>query len=125
MSLRTTQETGRPISYADEGIDVATNVGRINATGAGQTVTALGSEVTVDVPGGGSAPTMAYDEVIAGTGLVFTLAHAPNPVGSLVLVRNRQTLIISDDYTVLGTQLTLTHDPIEAGEALIAKQYSY
>lgn len=60
---------------------------------------------------------------VDGVNKVFTLAHAPNPAGSLELVLNGQVLTQGDDYTLAGATITLNVAP-EVG-AMLRAWYRY
>lgn len=74
-----------------------------------------------------------YGEVPAGTisgtdgtdgNAVFTLTYAPNPAGSLVLVKNGAVLTKDADYTVSGTTITYISGSIPiTGDFHIAAMY--
>lgn len=123
MPFTNPQEFGRPITIKDEGVPIATNVGSIDFVGAGVEGIASGGDVTETIPGG-SIGNMAYNEVLTGTGTTFTLAHTPNPAGSLMLTKNGQVLTVTEDYSLFGADLTLTVAKT-ADDLLVAKQYSY
>ena len=122
MSLKTAQEMGRPIRFTDEGLPLTSNVASIDTVGAGVTSTNIGDGVTVTVAGGSG--TFAYNEVLAGTGTSFTLAHTPNPAGSLILKKNGQLLDLTTDFSLSGANLTLVVAK-NPEDSLVAQQYSY
>jgi hypothetical protein len=75
---------------------------------AGTNITIVGGVISST---GGSSITFVDDEVPTGvidnTNLVFGLAHAPTPVASLKLYLNGQKLFVGDDFTLLGTVVTM------------------
>ena len=72
----------------------------------------LMADGSVSTGGGGSSINFVDDEVPTGTidniNLTFGLAHAPSPVASLKLYLNGQKLFAGDDFTILGTIITMT-----------------
>lgn len=123
MPFMNPQESGKPVRIKDEGVLLTGAVGTIDFVGAGVTGTILGTEVTENIPGGTGAA-YAYDEVLSGTGAAFTLAHTPNPAGSLLLQKNGQILTLTTDYSLVGANITLVVSK-SADDSLIAKQYTY
>lgn len=67
MPYNNAQERGRPITIKDEGLTLVGNVGSIDFQGAGVTGSAIGSDVTEEIPGGGAG---AVDSVNGQTGVV-------------------------------------------------------
>ena len=55
--------------------------------------------------GGGTTTTAVYNEVVAGSGTTFTLAHTP-VLGSEQLYAIGQRLTLTVDYTILGKVIT-------------------
>lgn len=97
--------------------------------GGGDTVSA-GSNITITNTNGtkvisatSSAGTNVRDEVPAGSGTAFTLAHTPT-ANTLQLFRGgtRQS-VVNGDYTIVGAAITLTNTLI-SGETLTA-DYSF
>lgn len=120
----------QPVAVKDEGLTVTPSVISLDFTGAGVTATGgtPASNVTVNIPGG-SGGTMAYDEVpsgsIDGVNTTFTLAHTPNPSGSLILQLNQGFPAGGGiDYSISGDTITMVVAP-PPGSTLIAKQYQY
>ena len=124
MGYYNQQEVGKPIKIYDEGIELDPSIDSIDFTGAGVDATAIGADITVDIPGGGASLNFTYNEVLSGTGTAFALADAPSPAGSLVLVKNGQVLTLTEDYTLSGVDITLVVAKV-ADDDLIAKQYTY
>lgn len=97
--------------------------------GGGDTVKAgTGITITTDVNGnkvitGSASGTLVRDEIPAGSGTAFTLAHTPL-ANTLQLFRggSRQS-IANGDFTIVGTAITLTLT-LASGETLTA-DYSY
>ncbi len=86
---------------------------------SGNVVSAGGSCGSVHVPVFQDAETPAG--TIDGSNAVFTLAAAPNPGGSLELVKNGVMQKAGVDYTVSGNTITFTSGAIpQAGDALLA-----
>jgi hypothetical protein len=77
------QEKGKAITIKDEGVPIATNVGSLNFTGAGVSGTAIGSDVTEDIPGGGG-PGGGVTEVVAGPGVSVDNTDPAKPVVSAI-----------------------------------------
>jgi len=115
------QEVGKPIKVYDEGVELDASIESIDFVGAGVTATNVGTAITATISGAGN---VTYDEVLTGTGTAFALAKAPSPTGSLILVKNGQTLTVTEDYTLSGVNITLLVSK-NADDDLIAKQYSY
>jgi hypothetical protein len=85
------------------------------------TILGDGTEVHPLHAGGGIGPSFADSETPAGAtpGTAFTLAHAPNPAASLILVWNGVTLKRGGvDYTLVGNAVT-TVQIIGAGDSFI------
>lgn len=65
--------------------------------------------------GSGTVPTFVDNETpggsINGSNTAFTLAHAPNPAASLILILNGQYLTQGVDYTLSTTNITMTTAP--------------
>ena len=61
--------------------------------------------------GGSTGPNFSDAETPSGSGLNYTLAHAPDPAESLVLVLNGSTLTQGQDYTLSGANITMVSDP--------------
>lgn len=73
--------------------------------------------------------TFAYDETPSGllnsSNLIYTLAHSPSPVASLILTMNGQVLTAGGvDYTLSGATITLINAP-DPTDILRAKYYEY
>lgn len=123
MAITPPRAGGQPITFKDEGIALTSNASSIDATGLGIAATALGSAVTLVVPGGPG--TIVYDETPTGSGTNFALAHAPSPAGSLILLRNGQIITAGGvDFTLTGVNFVLV-TTLASGETLLAKQYTY
>ena len=78
MSFGIQKSSGHPVSIKDEGVTIVTDVSSINAVGAGVTASAIGPDVTLTVPGGGSSlsketPTPAVD----GVTVAFSVTNLP------------------------------------------------
>jgi hypothetical protein len=58
---------------------------------------------------------MVDDEVVAGSGTAWTLAHLPSPASSLKLYARGQRLPLTTSYTISGTSIT-TVDSWSAGD---------
>lgn len=106
------------LSILYNGISLSTEVSSINFTGAGQTTSALGNNITVNIPGGagftfvvGEVPSGAVDDV----NVTYTLAHTPS-AGTLALYY-AERLINVTDYTLSGTTITMT-SPLSPGSTL-------
>lgn len=123
MSLKTAQEMGRPITFTDEGLPLTPNLASIDTVGSGVASTAIGDAVTMSIAGAGGL-NYAFDEVLSGTGTSFTIAHTPSPSGSLILWKNGQGLTVGVDFSISGAGLTM-FEPVNANDALLAKQYTY
>lgn len=94
------------------------------ARGGGDTVQA-GSNVTITTNAdgrkvisstGGGGGTQVYNEVVAGSGIAWTLAFTPT-LGTLRLYGNGQRLTETVDYTLVGATIT-TVNPFSAGTLL-------
>lgn len=124
MPFYNRKESGRPISIYDEGVLLTSNVSSIDFVGSGVTGSVIGSAVTETISGG--TGTIVYNELLTGTGTSFTLAHAPNPTGSLQLFKNGQRLNsgAGNDYTLSGANLIMAVS-VTANDQLVAAQYTY
>ena len=102
---------------------MTTSVSSINFTGAGQTTTAIGNAVTVNIPGSigtaivGETPTGA----VVDNNLVYTLAHTP--IAGTFELFYASRLVATTDYTLVGTTITMTA-ALSPGSTLQAN-YSY
>jgi len=65
MSFSNSQEMGKPLKIKDEGVTIVNNANSVDFTGAGVTGTALGNDVTEDIPGGGSGIGVSEELAIA------------------------------------------------------------
>ncbi len=77
---------------------------------------------------GGSAAstqsvTYVYNEVVAGSGTAFTLAHVPTS-GSVALYGNGQRLTVGIDYTISGITITIIAPATYSTGAVLA-DYTY
>lgn len=114
--------TGSALTVKDEGSDLDTAVTSIDFTGDGVTATAVGSAITVDIPGGAGggggavAGTSTTDYFTATAGqTAFTLSQTPT--GGLMVFRNGLMQRLTTDYTVSGTTVTLTSGAL-VGDAI-------
>jgi hypothetical protein len=82
-------------------------------------LTTMDEHGTTHSGAGGAIPNFADAEVPSGSGTAFTLAHAPNPPASLILVWNGVTLAAGTGYTLSGNSLTMTN-AVGAGDTLFA-----
>jgi hypothetical protein len=58
---------------------------------------------------------------VDGSNQVFTLAFAPSPAGSLLLMRNGLTLYSGGDYTLSGSTITFAPSAVpQSGDSLLA-----
>lgn len=113
MSFRNAQEQGKPIAIKDEGVTIASNVGSMDFTGSGVGGSAIGSDVTENIPGGGSSLTWITEDVtgtIDGSNKTFTLSHTPAS-GSLSLTLVRQPQELTQDYTISTNTITYVIAP--------------
>lgn len=108
MGFSNPQETGRPVRIKDEGVLLASNISSINFVGNGVAGTAIGSEVTENIPGVSNSDSEApLSGAIDGVNTIFTFTHNIGilTAGSGVLAK----VIGSDgDYTVSGTSSPYT-----------------
>jgi hypothetical protein len=75
----------------------------------------------------GTALNFSFNETPSGalTGTSFTLAHTPNPTGSLMLFKNNALMLPGGaDYTLSGTTITTVTAP-GTGNPLTAVQYTF
>lgn len=94
------------LEILQNGSVVATDVGAINFTGDGVTVTDNGDgSVTVNIPATPGSVTFVDNEVVAGSVSTFTLANTPI-VGSVHVYANGQRLTPTVDYTISGATIT-------------------
>lgn len=126
MSGYYSPQTRNSLKIKSNGITLSDDATELDFTGAGQTGLVVGSVVTENIPGGGSGATYAYNEILSGTGTIFTLAHAPSPSGSLILIKNGQVFTpgIGQDYTISGANITLVIS-VTNNDLLVAQQYTY
>lgn len=75
-----------------------------------------GTVVDAEVPSG----------TVDGANLTFTLAHAPNPVASLRVYVNGLRKVITTEYTLAGTILTMdaSVSPLQSNDTLVVS-YRY
>ncbi len=104
---------GGALAILDNGVSITTGATSIDFTGAGVSVSTVGNDVTVNIPGG-AAGTPVYNETptgsVNGTNKIFTLAHSS--VGnSLELYVNGQFMTLNEDYTLSGATITLVTAP--------------
>ena len=78
MSFSTERSSGGTITMYDEGISITSAMSSLNAVGAGITATAVGNDVTITVPGGGSATLLSEssNETPNGSRTSFTFPHS-------------------------------------------------
>lgn len=97
-----------PVSVLDEGITVAEKIASIDLVGAGVSSSAVGKNITVNIPGVSNSDSEApLSGAIDGVNKVFTFTHNIGilTAGSGVLAK----IIGSDgDYTVSGTSSPYT-----------------
>lgn len=69
---------------------------------------------------GATGPHFADAEIPAGAtpGIAFTVAHAPNPAVSLILVWNGVTLKPVTDFALVGNALTMAQ-PVQIGDSFL------
>ena len=104
--------------------------GAVPAPGVGDATKYLKGNGTWDTPSASPLPTFVDGEVVAGAvpGVTYTLAHTPNPAGSLKLYKGNGTggavlLKYTADYTLAVATITLTASTV-AGDYLLA-DYRY
>lgn len=97
----------------------------IDFTGAGQNTTILGTEVTVNIPGGTGGTQIVGEILGTGDGVttIFIFAHTPNPSFIAIYLGLRETPGLTQDYTISGNQITFTTAPAP-GQKIIG-DYSY
>jgi hypothetical protein len=110
-------EQGEPtIQILDHGVVISNDPSSINFTGAGVTVSILGQDITVDIPGGGTGGissvtgalvnnTDPLNPVVAiGTGTVNTLPLISTVDGSNNIVTLADSLVSSNGISTIVTQ---------------------
>lgn len=75
-----------------------------------------GDPLKVVSSGGGSGFTYS-NEIVAGSGTTFTLAHVPTNSAGLLLFGGGSALIQGADYTIAGAVITMTN-PYSAGQVV-------
>jgi hypothetical protein len=100
----------------------------VGGTGLAQTITAAmgivqiafdGANVNLVTAGSSVVPSFADAEVPSGSGVNFSLAHIPNPAGSLILVQQGIVLKEGVDYTLSVATLTMTN-PVAFTDSFLA-----
>lgn len=87
----------------------------LNFIGLGQTTTISGSEVTVNIPGGGSGGSLSAEipsGAIDGVNVTYTVVNTP-----IVFLTYGTVLADPDDYSVSGTTITMA-SPLSPGNVL-------
>ena len=108
MTYSNLQERGRPIKILDESLPLTTNVKSLDFTGYGVSGSAIGDEVTENIPGVSNSDSEApLSGAIDGVNTVFTFTH---PIGILTAGSGVLAKIIGSDgdYTVSGTSSPYT-----------------
>jgi hypothetical protein len=93
----------------------------INFKGTGAPTVSIDSKgiTQLDFPGSGGS--LSYDEIVAGTGTTFTLAHTPI-TGTVRVYSRGQRILPTINYTLVGAIIT-TVDTLSAGD--ITADYNY
>lgn len=133
------------ITAGDYIVEGTTTAGRCKSIGASPvtanqiigrslTTTSAASTATIllygpDIPDTASSVNFSDDETpsgsINGSNTSFTLAHSPNPAGSLALFKNGQKLEPGGaDYTLSGATITMTNAP-KTGDVLTTGTYRF
>lgn len=115
-------EQGEPtIQILDHGVVISNDPSSINFTGAGVTVSILGQDITVDIPGGGTGGVSsvtgslvdntdpANPVVSIGQGTVNTLPLVASVDGSNNIVTLADSLVSSNGISTLVTQPSFTY----------------
>ena len=109
----------------DEGVKIL-NISALDFIGAGVTLSYQANGVVVVSIPGGSGANQANNEIpggaIDGGNTVFTLANSPVNT-SLMLYLNGQLLTLTEDYTLVGANLTLINAPLSGGILRAFYQY--
>lgn len=119
-------EKGKPVIIKDEGLTLTSSVSSLDFTGAGVSVTALGNDVTVNIPGGGSSGTQSNYETpsgaVDGVNTVFTWAHTPL-YGVQIFLNPSLQSPQANDFITVGDTTTFTYPP--APGSIIVGFYVY
>lgn len=70
--------------------------------------------------GGGGGADVVFGEVVSGSGTTWTLANVPT--GTISLAANGQTLLLTEDYTIVGDTIT-TVSSWSAGTVIASYQF--
>jgi len=128
MSFENPQEMGGSIAILDEDITISDKASSINFKGSGISGSAIGSDVTENVPGSGSAST-PVDEALTDSGdhTSFTFPHTPDSTAQITVYNGSSGAIYpSSMYTRVGTNLTFTSSLSVGGETPeVRASYAY
>jgi hypothetical protein len=120
-----TEKGGKSVAIKDNGITLTTGATSIDFIGAGVSVSAIGSDVTVNIPGGAGF-SIANNEVpsgvIDGVNTVFTWANMPL-YGVVVALNGSTVSPAGGDYTTVGNVTTFTFPPPPG--SIIVGSYEY
>ena len=107
---------GSALIIKDESTQITPAAASINFTGPGVTSTAIGNDVTVNIPGGSNSFTPFAETpigIVNAINTVFTLANVPATSAGVIIILNGATQYNGTglDYTVSGATVTFTTAP--------------
>ena len=108
MPFNNNQEMGKPVAIKDEGITLVPSVASIDFTGNGVTGSAIGSDVSEAIPGGGAGLTKLTTTggTVDGSNTAFTFASKPT-----YIVSDGAWLLENAGWTYSGSTATMTTPP--------------
>ena len=108
MPVNNNQEMGKPVAIKDEGITLVPSVGSIDFTGNGVTSSAIGSDVSESIPGGGGGglTKLTATGAINGSNTAFTFTSKPT-----YIVSDGAWLLENAGWTYSGSTATMTIPP--------------
>lgn len=92
------------IEIKDEGVTIAASATSLDFTGTGVTATAIGSDVTADIPGGGGSGTVQTVSVASANGLAGT--SDGDPTDPILTLSTSVTGILSGNGTAISAAST-------------------